>query len=131
MYAHFCPSEPIEDNPDLETYNVQARLDQFVQKVWEQSNMTRGNHVMWTMGSDFNYEDAQPWYLNLDKLIKVSFCFPKQHAFAALAFGPLLNWSLLFQAAKADGRVNAFYSSPAAVRQSAPPLDLLHPLLCY
>jgi hypothetical protein len=41
---------------------------------------------MFTMGSDFNYEAAETWYENLDKIIK---------------------------AVNADGRVHAFYSTPA------------------
>lgn len=28
------------------------------------------NHIMMTMGSDFEYENANQWYKNLDKLIK-------------------------------------------------------------
>jgi lysosomal alpha-mannosidase len=28
------------------------------------------NHIMMTMGSDFEYENANLWYKNLDKLIK-------------------------------------------------------------
>ena len=42
--------------------------------------------VVLNFASDFQYENAQPWFLNLDKLIK---------------------------ATNADGRVHAFYSSPA------------------
>jgi hypothetical protein len=28
------------------------------------------NHIMMTMGSDFQYENAHVWFQNLDKLIK-------------------------------------------------------------
>ncbi len=28
------------------------------------------NHIMMTMGSDFEYENANEWFKNLDKLIK-------------------------------------------------------------
>jgi lysosomal alpha-mannosidase len=28
------------------------------------------NHIINTMGSDFQYENANEWYKNLDKLIK-------------------------------------------------------------
>lgn len=28
------------------------------------------NHIIMTMGSDFQYESANQWYKNLDKLIK-------------------------------------------------------------
>ena len=29
-----------------------------------------GGHIMWTEGMDFNYQNAQTWYKNLDKLIR-------------------------------------------------------------
>lgn len=75
----------IQDNKDLEDYNVDSRIDEFVKAAEDLAKMTRGNNIMFTMGSDFNFEPAYRWYLNLDKLIKY---------------------------ANADGRVNAFYSTP-------------------
>lgn len=29
----------------------------------------RSNNIILTMGEDFNYQDANMWYTNLDKLI--------------------------------------------------------------
>ena len=43
------------------------------------------NNIMFTMGSDFQYNNANTWFKNLDKLI---------------------NYVNL------DGRINAFYSTP-------------------
>jgi len=34
-----------------------------------QANITRTNHIMWTMGTDFKYQYAHTWYRQLDKLI--------------------------------------------------------------
>lgn len=51
--------EPIEDNSKLTTYNVPARVEDFVKRAREQGNYTRGEHLMWTMGSDFNYMNAE------------------------------------------------------------------------
>ena len=34
-----------------------------------QANVTRTNHIMWTMGDDFNYQYAESWFQNMDKLI--------------------------------------------------------------
>jgi hypothetical protein len=78
--------EPIEDNKNLETYNVPARVNEAIYQAEIQGNMTRGEHIMWTMGSDFNYEWAETWFINMDKLIK---------------------------AVNADGRITMKYSSPA------------------
>lgn len=46
---------------------------------------------MLTMGSDFNYQNANTWFKNLDKLIYY---------------------------ANQDGRVNAFYSTPTLYTQA-------------
>ena len=77
--------EPIETNENLSTYNVPARVEAAVQAALSQANMTRGDNIMWTMGSDFNYEAAEIWFTNLDKLIA---------------------------SVNADGRINMKYSSP-------------------
>ena len=48
--------------------------------------MTRGKNIMWTTGTDFQYENAEVWFTNMDKLIT---------------------------AVNADGRIQMRYSSPA------------------
>jgi hypothetical protein len=78
--------EPVESNKDLQTYNVPARVDAAIKQAQIQANMTRGEHIMWTMGSDFNYENAETWFINMDRLI---------------------------DAVNADGRIHMQYSSPA------------------
>ena len=35
----------------------------------DQAEHMRTNHIMWAMGSDFNYMNADSWYKNIDKLI--------------------------------------------------------------
>lgn len=37
--------------------------------VLPQSKVYKTNHIIMTMGSDFQYENANLWYKNLDKLI--------------------------------------------------------------
>lgn len=34
-----------------------------------QANVTRTNHIMWTMGEDFRYQFALSWFRQMDKLI--------------------------------------------------------------
>jgi alpha-mannosidase len=78
--------EPIEDNEKLSTCNVKSRVDEFVKVAMWQANHTRGENIMMTMGSDFQYECAELWYKNLDKLIS---------------------------AVNKDGRISIAYSNPA------------------
>lgn len=82
-----CDDPPIMDDPRLEDYNVPERVELFVQTVLDLAAHTPGNDLLLMMGSDFHYENAIPWFKNLDKLIK--------HV-------------------NADGRVNTFYSTPSA-----------------
>ncbi|XP_022084551.1 lysosomal alpha-mannosidase-like [Acanthaster planci] len=66
----FCSDPPIMDDPDLVDYNVDDRVSKFVLLAKVQNSVYGTNHIMFTMGSDFQYSDAHTWYKNLDKLIK-------------------------------------------------------------
>ncbi|XP_041998923.1 probable alpha-mannosidase At5g13980 isoform X1 [Salvia splendens] len=76
----------VQDDIELFDYNVQERVDAFVAAAYFQANVTRSNHIMWTMGTDFKYQYAHTWFRNMDKLIHY---------------------------VNQDGRVNALYSSPS------------------
>lgn len=78
---------PIMDDPRLAEYNVEERVESFVQRCREIANVTVGNDIMLVFGSDFQYAAAQITFKNIDKLIHY---------------------------ANADGRLNVFYSTPAA-----------------
>ncbi|KAG0615017.1 hypothetical protein M758_5G008500 [Ceratodon purpureus] len=80
------PNSPIQDDPSLYGYNVPELVDLFVQYINNQSKEFRTNHIMWTMGDDFAYENANTWFKQMDKLIHY---------------------------VNMDGRVNAFYSTPS------------------
>lgn len=43
---------------------------QFIEEVKFQAKSYATNHIMLTMGSDFQYKNADQWFTNLDKLIK-------------------------------------------------------------
>ncbi|CAF5214484.1 unnamed protein product, partial [Rotaria magnacalcarata] len=66
----FCDDEPIKDDPQLHDYNVLERVQAFINAAHDQAAGYATNHIMMTMGSDFQYENANQWYKNLDKLIR-------------------------------------------------------------
>jgi alpha-mannosidase len=90
---HFDVTEnsavPVMDDLLLHGYNVDQRVGDFVEQAVLQGGMTKGRHIMMTMGSDFQYEAAQEWFKNLDKIIHYT--------------------NLL-----AGDQVNVFYSTPSA-----------------
>lgn len=65
-----CSDPPIQDDPNLYDNNVKERVDLFVKETCEQANSYKTNHIMLTMGSDFQFQNALKWFKNLDKLIK-------------------------------------------------------------
>ncbi|CAL4924317.1 unnamed protein product [Urochloa decumbens] len=77
---------PVQDDMMLFDYNVEERVNDFVDAAVAQANITRTNHIMWTMGDDFSYQYAESWFRNMDKLI--------DHV-------------------NKDGRVHALYSTPS------------------
>ncbi|CAJ0584084.1 unnamed protein product, partial [Mesorhabditis spiculigera] len=65
-----CNDEEIQDDPNQPGYNVVRRAQQFLSYVTEQASHYKTKNVILTMGMDFNYQMAEKWYRNLDKLIK-------------------------------------------------------------
>jgi len=59
----------MQDDPRLADYNVEQRLADFVAQVDIIAGMHRGPDIMLTMGSDFQYMNANHWFRNLDSLI--------------------------------------------------------------
>ncbi|KAI9114327.1 hypothetical protein K1719_014555 [Acacia pycnantha] len=76
----------VQDDTDLFDYNVPERVNEFVSAALSQANITRTNHVMWTMGTDFKYQYATSWFRQMDKFIHY---------------------------VNQDGRVHALYSTPS------------------
>ncbi|KAK7360609.1 hypothetical protein VNO77_02616 [Canavalia gladiata] len=79
-------SPPIQDDILLFDYNVEERVNDFVSAALAQANVTKTNHIMWTMGTDFRYQYANSWFRQMDKFIHY---------------------------VNQDGRVNALYSTPS------------------
>lgn len=93
--------EPVQDDATLTNYNVKSRVDDFVSQALQLASHTRGNNIMFTMGSDFQYEDAREWFENLDRIIKY---------------------------VNLDGRVNTFYSTPERYLAAKASEDIAWPL---
>ncbi|XP_028398027.1 lysosomal alpha-mannosidase-like [Dendronephthya gigantea] len=92
-----CGDPPMQDDPRLFDFNVKERVDLFIKLALEQASHYKSGHIMLTMGSDFNYQNAHTWFKNLDKLI----------AFV-----------------NEDGRVNAFYSTPSEYLDAIKGMDV-------
>ncbi|KAL5754442.1 hypothetical protein ACOSP7_022662 [Xanthoceras sorbifolium] len=93
--------EPVQDNPLLEDYNVEKRVADFINAALTQANVTRDNHIMWTMGDDFQYQYAESWFKEMDKLIHY---------------------------VNKDGRVNALYSTPSLYTDAKNAANISWPL---
>ena len=78
--------DQVNDDPARHDWNVDQWVDKFVQNALSQANHTQSMHQMWACGTDFQYQDADHWYRNLDKLIHY---------------------------VNLNGTVNAFYSTPS------------------
>jgi hypothetical protein len=59
----------VQDDPRLHDYNLDDVVAKVLQDVSDQAQRYRTEHIMWTMGSDFCYQNAAHWFLNLDKII--------------------------------------------------------------
>ena len=57
------------DDPNLEDYNVDQKVGQFINYTLDQAKSYKTNNLIMTMGSDFQYSNAHMWFKNLDKLI--------------------------------------------------------------
>ena len=45
-------------------------MESFIKVILLQAGNYRSDHIMFTMGSDFEHENSHEWYKNLDKLMK-------------------------------------------------------------
>ncbi|KAK1342618.1 hypothetical protein QTO34_015384 [Cnephaeus nilssonii] len=66
-----CADKPIVDDRRSPEYNAEELVDYFLKLAKDQGQFYRTNHTVMTMGSDFQYENANMWFKNLDKLIQL------------------------------------------------------------
>ncbi|KAF7271106.1 hypothetical protein GWI33_015990 [Rhynchophorus ferrugineus] len=64
-----CDDEPFIDDKRSFEYNVDKRVDEFLAYIKNATKVYSTNNIIITMGEDFNYQDAEAWFINLDKLI--------------------------------------------------------------
>ncbi|XP_017075947.2 lysosomal alpha-mannosidase [Drosophila eugracilis] len=64
-----CSDDPIIDSDSYDN-NVKSRVDDFITYAAQVAEKFRTNHIMIPMGGDFQYEDAEVNFKNMDKLIK-------------------------------------------------------------
>ncbi|XP_049563066.1 lysosomal alpha-mannosidase isoform X1 [Orcinus orca] len=66
-----CADRPFVEDPLSPEYNAKDLVHYFLQLATAQGQHYRTNHTVMTMGSDFQYENANMWFKNLDKLIQL------------------------------------------------------------
>lgn len=59
----------VQDDPRRHDYNVDAWVDKIIASARNIAEITKTSQQMWPCGSDFEYQNADHWYRNLDKLI--------------------------------------------------------------
>lgn len=68
-YDILCQDEPIKDDPELEGFNIDSRSTDFVNYFQIEAHHYRTNHILHTLGDDFNYGSAHWYFKNSDKLL--------------------------------------------------------------
>uniref|UniRef100_A0A6I8N4V2 Alpha-mannosidase n=1 Tax=Ornithorhynchus anatinus TaxID=9258 RepID=A0A6I8N4V2_ORNAN len=66
-----CSDNPVVDDPGSPEYNAKQLVSYFLETAATQAKHYRTNHIVMTMGSDFHYENANLWFKNMDKLIRL------------------------------------------------------------
>ncbi|CAF4070475.1 unnamed protein product, partial [Rotaria sordida] len=69
-FDYRCSDNPIMDDPHFYDYNVDERVQTFIRAAHDEAVGYATNHIIMTFGSDFQYENANEGFKNLDKLIK-------------------------------------------------------------
>jgi alpha-mannosidase len=59
----------VQDNPSRHDYNLDEMVENFISAAIAQANFTKLSHQMWACGSDFQYQNADHWFHNLDKIM--------------------------------------------------------------
>ncbi|XP_051024475.1 lysosomal alpha-mannosidase-like [Acomys russatus] len=66
-----CADPPVVEDPNSPDFNADMLVADFLKLASSQAQCYRTNHTVMTMGSDFHYENANRWFKNMDKLIRL------------------------------------------------------------
>lgn len=66
-----CADKPMVEDPESPEFNAATLVNYFLKLAYSQQQYYRTNHTVMTMGSDFQYENANMWFKNMDKLIRL------------------------------------------------------------
>lgn len=67
-----CQNQPIIDDPNSKDYNLDKKVDDFLEYCQKQKDAYQTDEILLTMGGDFTYQDANHWYKNMDKIINAA-----------------------------------------------------------
>nr|XP_017193536.2 lysosomal alpha-mannosidase [Oryctolagus cuniculus] len=70
-WDRLCDDKPVVDNPNSPEHSSKELVDYFLNLATTQHRSYRTKHTVMTMGGDFYYENADMWFKNLDKLIRL------------------------------------------------------------
>jgi len=68
-YNEFSTDDPIVDDKNLETYNVDEKTEELHDYLTHMAEHYRTSHLLVPFGEDFNFLNAQKMFYNIDKLI--------------------------------------------------------------
>ncbi|KAI3388800.1 hypothetical protein SNEBB_010787 [Seison nebaliae] len=66
----YCNDDPLITDENSLQFNLDQKLEEFIQIVNNQSKIYKTSDLIMTMGNDMNYVDANYWFSNLDILIE-------------------------------------------------------------
>lgn len=89
-WDEYCRAEPIVEKRELPGFNGDQFVDKFFRVATDQQQSYATRHIIFTMGADFHYSNAENWFTNLDKLI-----------------------ALVNEKQKEGSNINALYSTPS------------------
>uniref|UniRef100_A0A0N5C7C3 Alpha-mann_mid domain-containing protein n=1 Tax=Strongyloides papillosus TaxID=174720 RepID=A0A0N5C7C3_STREA len=69
-FDSLCRDDSIIDDKRFPGYNLEDKLQKFMNHINKQLSVQRHNNIMFMAGGDFQYSNAEQWYRNLDILIK-------------------------------------------------------------